>query len=422
MKLLARYNRVNIAATVIVLLLSGLCYYFIIRHVLLNQLDEDLKVEEQEIMDYVKSNNSLPNPSSYKDQKVTFLASNDSPVKRTFNSTSIFSKEENENVSSRLIIFPIDVGGKNYIVSISKSEEETEDLIQLILLITLSVVVLLLTVLFIINRFLLNKLWQPFNSTLRELKQFNLSNKNNLQLEPTNINEFTELNKTVEVMTDRVSRDYEALKNFTENASHEMQTPLAIINSKLDVLIQDESLNEFQMQQLQAVYNALDRLSTLNQSLLLLTKIENNQFKERADISLDGLMHEKLLQFEEMIESKKLKLTTGIKATTVNGNKQLVDVLMNNLLNNAIRYNVENGAVGIRLENDALCISNSSLLPALDRQNIFQRFYRHADTKQEGNGLGLSIVKQICSIAGYDINYAFHNNQHEFRVDFNTIK
>ena len=139
MKLLARYNRVNIAATVIVLLLSGLCYYFIIRHVLLNQLDEDLKVEEQEIMDYVKSNNSLPNPSSYKDQKVTFLASNDSPVKRTFNSTSIFSKEENENVSSRLIIFPIDVGGKNYIVSISKSEEETEDLIQLILLITLPI-------------------------------------------------------------------------------------------------------------------------------------------------------------------------------------------------------------------------------------------------------------------------------------------
>ena len=420
MKLLAKYNRVNIAATVIVLLLSGLCYYFIIRNVLLNQLDEDLKVEEQEILDYVRLNNSLPNPSSYKDQKVDFRETDNSPVKRKFTSINIFSKEEKEIVSSRQVVFSIQVARKNYLVSISKSEKETEDLIQLILLITLSIVVLLLSVLYIINRFILGKLWLPFNSTLEELKQFNLSNTNNLQLEPTTTNEFTELNKTVKVMTDRVSRDYEALKNFTDNASHEMQTPLAIINSKLDVLIQDETISEFQMQQLQGIYNALDRLSGLNQSILLLTKIGNNQFTETTNIPLDELINEKLMQFEELIESKKLSVNKDLHATNILFNKQLVDILMSNLLNNAIRYNEQNGELVIRLSEDQLSISNNSFLPALDIDKVFQRFYRHPDTGQDGNGLGLSIVKQICAIAGYSLTYRFNNNQHEFCVNFRS--
>lgn len=417
MKLLSQYNRVNIIATIVVLLLSGLCYYFIIRNVLLNQLDEDLKVEEQEIRDYLKVNNSLPNPSNYKDQKVSFEAAGAETVKRTFNSITFYSTEEHENVSSRRIIFPITAAGENYIVSISKSEEETEDLIQLILLITLAIVLVLLFTLFVINLFLLNKLWRPFNSTLKELKQFNLSGENELQLEQSHINEFRELNQAVTQMTDRVKNDYDALKNFTENASHEMQTPLAIINSKLDVLIQDETISEFQMQQLQGIYNALDRLSNLNQSLLLLTKIENNQFRGSEDIALDNLIKEKLVQFEELLDSKKLSVTTNLEKTSIQCNKQLADILINNLLNNAIRYNNQNGSVSISLFANTLNISNSSFLPALDSQKIFQRFYRHADTKQDGNGLGLSIVKQICDMAGYSVTYRFEDNKHCFQVD-----
>ena len=418
MKLSARYNRANVVAAIIVLLVSGLCYYFIIRSVLLNQLDNDLKVEEQEIIDYVKFNNNLPDPSDYKDQKVSFQQAGDHPVKRIFSSLTIFSKKENENVSSRQIVFPINVGSKNYTVSISKSEEETEDLIQLILLITLGIVLVLLLVLFIINRFLLNKLWRPFNSTLKELKQFNLSNNPKLQLENSSIKEFADLNDAVTVMGNRVNQDYTALKNFTENASHEMQTPLAIINSKLDVLIQDETISEFQTQQLQGIYNALDRLSNLNQSLLLLTRIENSQFKGSEEISLDNLVKEKLNQFEELLEDKKIKATTHLEKTNIHCNKQLADILISNLLTNAIRYNQQNGKVAVTLSRNELCVSNSSFLPPLDTNQVFQRFYRHAAAKQDGNGLGLSIVKQICDMAGYSITYRFNNDQHEFLVNF----
>jgi signal transduction histidine kinase len=418
MKLLARYNRANIVATVIVLLLSALGYYFVIRFVLLDQLDDDLKVEEQEIHDYVRANNNLPNPSNYKDQQVYFVQNEMAPVKRAFSSSTGFSKDENANITMRQIVFPITVADKKFTVTISKSEEETEDLIQMILLLTLGVVIVLLTLLFIINRFLLNKLWGPFNNTLKEMKQFNLSNNKALALEETRITEFAELNEAVSLMSKRVTQDYHTLKTFTENASHEMQTPLAIINSRLDVLIQDETLTEFQTKQLQGIYDALDRLSNLNASLLLLTKIENNQFSERKYIHLNDLVKQKLAQFEELTEGKKLHVHIFSEPTTIEFNPQLTDILASNLLNNAIRYTEPEGNINISVKNLILTVSNTSLIPPLEEEKVFQRFYRHGATTPEGNGLGLSIVKQICDLGGYTVSYGYKNGQHSFSVHF----
>ena len=172
------------------------------------------------------------------------------------------------------------------------------------------------------------------------------------------------------------------------------------------------------MKHLQEIYNALGRLSNLNQSLLLLTKIENNQFIGSAAISLDNLIKEKLEQFEELLENKKIIITTDLETTTIHCNEQLADILINNLLTNAIRYNLQNGSISIRLSGNALHISNSSFLPPLDHDKVFHRFYRHTATKQDGNGLGLSIVKQICDIAGYSITYRYNNDLHEFIVQF----
>jgi signal transduction histidine kinase len=418
MKLLVRYNRVNIITTIIVLLLGGLSYYFAIRYILIGQLDDDLKVEEQEIIDYVHKNGALPDASSYKDQQVAYQDAVSAPVKRKFSSNTSFSKEENEDITSRQIVFPITVAGKNSTVMISKSEEATEDLIQLILLLTLGLVIILLLVLFIFNRFLLNKLWRPFNTTLRELKHFNLSNNRTLQLEQTTINEFSDLNDAVSVMSNRVNQDYHTLKIFTENASHEMQTPLAIINSRLDVLIQDEAVTESQMKQLQGIYDALDRLSNLNASLLLLAKIENNQFSERTHIQLDELVKQKLAMFEELTESKKLHVRISSEPMSIEFDRQLTDILMSNLLSNAIRYTEPGGEINISVKEGFLKVSNTSLIPALDTDKLFQRFYRHGATPQDGNGLGLSIVKQICDIAGFTLRYEFAKNRHLFSIYF----
>lgn len=419
MKLLAKYQRINITAAITVMILGSICFYFLVHYVLLDQLDEALQEEEQEVFDYVKLNDSLPSPTSYKDQEVKFALSN-GKKERKFTSLYLYNQEEKENELTRQLIFPITVKGKTYDAYILKSQEDTEDLIRLIVMITLGMLVLLLVAMFIINRFLVRRLWEPFNFTLSRLKEVNLSGKNKLKLGLTAITEFNELNMAVNNMINRLSQEYEALKNFTENASHEMQTPLAVINSKLDVLIQDEHLTEQQMNQLQSMYNALDRLSRLNQSLLLLTKIENNQFNETSSVSIDNVIQEKLSQFEEMTGNKKLLLKLDIEKVNINCNKRLVEIMISNLLNNAIRYNTNEGYINIYLRKKELLISNTSILPALDKEKIFQRFYRHENTGPDGNGLGLSIIKQVCDNCGFGIQYKYQNQEHIFIIQFNN--
>ncbi|MEO6229481.1 MAG: ATP-binding protein [Ferruginibacter sp.] len=422
MKLLARYNRVNVFTAIVVLMVSSICYYFIIRHVLINQLDKDLRVEEEEITDYVRLNNSLPNPMSYKDQQTSYEELYRSAIYRTTQNLELYDSLENEYLDSRRLIFPIKVSGKNYKISITKSEEETENMLQLIVLITLGIVVLLLATLFLVNRFFFNRLWQPFNNTLTQLKEFNLTGKKNIHLEGTNISEFKELNEAVFIMTGQVRQDYNTLKTFTENASHEMQTPLAIINSKLDLLIQDDTISEYQLQQLQGIYDAKDRLSKLNQSLLLLTKIENNQFNDAANIDVTQLVREKLDQFDELIHNKKLAIHTALQPLTIRCNKQLAEIMIGNLLNNAIRYNKDNGNIILTIEDNTFTISNTSMLTMLDEGQVFQRFYRHTDTGQDGNGLGLSIIKQVCDVYGFKTGYYFIGDLHSFFIRFSSAQ
>ncbi|MEO8769754.1 MAG: HAMP domain-containing sensor histidine kinase [Ferruginibacter sp.] len=417
MKLLSKYYRANILATIIVVLLSSGCYYFMIHYILVTELDDAIAEEEHEVIDYAKKNGSLPDPSNSSDQQVIYKDVFKGSA-RKLSTIELYSKEDNESITSRQLVFPLVVSGKNYDIYVIRSQEETEDVIKLILGITLVVVVLLLLILFIINRFVLRRLWKPFNSTLFQLKQFDLSGKNKLALEQTRINEFNELNRAVSIMAGHVSQEYETLKKFTENASHEMQTPLAIINSKLDLLIQGENINEQQMEQLQAIYNALEKLAKMNQSLLLLTRIENNQFNDIENISLDSAVKEKLFQFDELIAARKLNVKTNIHPANINCSKLLLDILLSNLLHNSIRYNVEQGEVFISLENKILIVSNTSAIPALNEKQIFQRFYRHSETKQPGNGLGLSIVKQICNDSGYTIQYLFYDGRHEFSILF----
>ena len=418
MKLLAKYNRVNVITTIIALLVSGLCYYFIIRYELIDQLDDDLKVEEQEIIDYVKANNSLPNPSDYEDQKISFEPAAGGVVKKEYANVDIFSREEHETVSYRQLIFPITAAGKSYKVTIGKSEEKTNDLIQMIALITLIAVSLLLAVLFMVNRFLLNKLWHPFNSTLNELKQFNLSNKKSLQLADTDINEFADLNNAVRVMGTRASNDYEALKNFTENASHEIQTPLAIIRSKLELLMQSDSLKEEQIKHIQSIDDASNRLSKLNQSLILLTKIDNNQFQEKEEINLAMLIDKLSANYDELIAAKLITVTKKMDPDcTIIMNETMAEILVSNLITNAIKHNIEKGFIEIILTADHLIVRNTGSILTSNPVKLFERF-RKDKPGSDSLGLGLSIVKKICERYGYAVGYDYADSLHIMSITF----
>jgi len=417
MKLISKYNRVNIIATVIVLLLSSICYYYIVRYILIHQLDDSLRVEEAEILDYAKNNNRLPVATNYKDQHINFEAT-DQLVRRKFRNIRRYDSLENERDPYRQLTFPVTVNGKFYKATVTKSEMEVEYLVGLIVLTTGIIVLLLFLILFIANRLLLRKIWKPFYELLQSIKQFNLLNKKYTGNVHTNIDEFRDLDNAVNLMTSTIIKDYETLKNFSDNASHEMQTPLAVINSKLDLLIQEPNLGNEQVRQVQAMYDAVGRLTRLNQSLLLLTKIENNQFTKAESIRLDLLIKEKLLQLEDLAATKHLKMDTVLDEVTVKMDDYLADILLNNLFNNAIRHNIEDGLIKIELYIGRLIVSNTGPAFNFNASHIFDRF-KKAD-HSEGIGLGLAIVKQICDNYQFRISYNFQDQFHVFTILFES--
>jgi signal transduction histidine kinase len=408
MKLFVKYGRINFVAILAVLFIGSIGYYYIIRYVLIHQLDNTLKVEEQEIIDFVQKKEQLPEPSHYRDQSVYFTES-EQLIRRKFSSVKL-------NGHFRQIQFPVFARGRRFVATVSKSQEEADDLIGLIVLITAFILMLLFLVLFFVNRLLLRKLWRPFYTTLGSIKQFNLSSQRSISQSHTDIDEFKELGHTVKEMTGKILKDYDTLKNFADNASHEMQTPLAIINSRLDLLIQDQHLDENQMKQLQGIYDATGRLTKLNQSLLLLTKIENNQFAEAKSIRLDALIKEKLFQLEELILSKHLTTNVEYQPTSVMMNDYLADILINNLISNAIRHNEDHGQIDIAIHPGKLLISNSSTPLDFNASGIFDRFQK--SDQSQGIGLGLAIVKQICDNYRFSIRYDYQLGMHSFIILF----
>jgi signal transduction histidine kinase len=417
MKLLAKYNRLNIIATVIVLLVGGICYYFILHFVLLKQLDNDLKIEEQEIRDYVYENKALPNAANYKDQEIHFEETV-IPIKRKFESLDVYMGKHDEFNTNRVLFFSMNISSKNYKISISKSQQETEDLIQLIVSITLALVALLLFILFIINRFVFNKLWHPFHNTINELKKFDVSSNNTLKLHHSNINEFNDLNNAVAKMSHRVVKDYESLKSFTENASHEIQTPLAIIQSKMELLVQGENFTSVQLKNIQTINDEISRLSKLNKSLLLLTKIDNNQFIETEKIELSNILNKQLNNYEELFEAKNIIVTKKLEdSSAILMNETMAEILITNLITNAIKHNINNGAINIVLNKKQLIINNTGKKLTTNTVDLFERFKKEKP-ESDSLGLGLSIVKKICERYRFTVNYDYANSLHSIEITF----
>ena len=418
MKLLSKYNRVNVIATIIVLLLSSVFYYFFIETALIHQLDKNLLIEEKEITDYVKENNRLPEPYNYKDEQEFYALTADKKNNRKFSTVDQYNKDHDEYVSYRRLEFPVTIAGKQYKADVRKLLGETEDLVQLILKITLAMVLLLLVTLFLINRFVLSKLWKPFNSTLHQIKKFNISGTNEVYLESTNISEFAELNAAVQTMTKSASRDYNEIKSFTENASHEIQTPLAIIASKLELLSQSESLKEEQMNIIQTISETTNRLSKLNQSLILLTKIDNKQFREAEEVDISALILHHLNNYEELLHAKQIAVTKNIEpGIKLILNETLAEILIINLLTNAIKHNIDNGSIQITLNKQSFTIANTGIKLESEPSELFERFKKDK-VNSDSLGLGLSIVKKICERYGYEISYDYSKLLHTTTINF----
>ena len=417
MKLFAKYNRINITATVFAFILSSVAFYFVLHYVLIRQLNETLRAEQQEITAYVNIHHQLPEIQNTKHQWITIEKTVTPVAKAKIKSIPFYNQQEKEMQNSRQLLFVLPLPGQNYLFKVNKSEAETEDLLQLIILVTVGMIGLILLFNYIINRRVVNRLWKPFYITIDSIKQYHVSNREPLQLSKEPVDELNLLNESLNKMTQSVFNEYSALKTFTENASHEMQTPLAVIRSKVEMLLQQPEWKEHDLQQLLSIENAVFKLSRLHQSLLLLTKLENKQFVPDEKVQLKKIIEDKLCDIHELLVPKQLKVVTECKEVTIDFHNHLAEILVNNLLKNAIFHTPAGGNIWIELSPEILSIKNTAINGALDSDKIFKRFYK-ADHSQEGTGLGLAIIKEICNVAGFTVEYKFINNQHVFTIHF----
>jgi two-component system, OmpR family, sensor histidine kinase QseC len=418
MKLFDKYNRINIIASILIFIGGCIAFYFVLNYVLVKQLDEALETEQEEIIRFAQKHNSLPEIINTDDQQVYFAEVATAVPHQRFTSEKTWNQLERKKEWMRKFIFGISLNEKNYLVTILRSQEERKGFLKLMVAIAAVMIALILLAGYIINRLVLKRLWQPFYQSIQQVSSYDLQKQRRLNLPVTTVDEFTLLNSSLNQMAAKVETDYQTLKEFTGNAAHEMQTPLAVITANTESLIQDETVLKNHHAAIATIDNAAKRLSRLNQSLLLLAKIENRRFELNEKVAWETLLLQRLQALDDLITARQLQVSVNTIPVTTIFHQHLADILLTNLLGNAIRYNIEGGSIAINLDETSLTVTNTSLLPALDSTKIFNRFYRHPETKADGSGLGLSIVQQICKEAGYQLNYQYSNHLHIFFILF----
>ena len=311
----------------------------------------------------------------------------------------------------------ININGKPYHLIIETNIEETIRILLAITIVTFLFFVLLVVGFIVLNKRISMKIWEPFYSTLDKIKIFDLNNSNFVEFEKSEIEEFNELTIELNKLIKKNISVFNQQKTFLENASHELQTPLAVLKSKIDLLLQNKSLTNEQSEIINTINLSLSKVTRINKNLLLLSKIENQQFSENEPVFLTAIIDENIELLTDYIDTKEISLTKiTIEQPILICNKILLEILVTNLLINAIRHNASNGKIIIEIKQTSLCISNSGIT-ALDNSSIFKRFVV-SSTEKTSSGLGLAIVKEICNRYHWQIEYSFQNNLHSFLVKF----
>ena len=256
---------------------------------------------------------------------------------------------------------------------------------------------------------------RPLYTLLKWLEDYRLGTKEKPLDESLRIVEFRKLNEAANMFSERSEKLYEQQKLFIGNASHEMQTPLAICRNRLEMLMEDETLTEKQLSELMKTHRTLENLTRLNKSLLLLCKIENRQFTDVKSLCLNELLLQYLDDYKEVYAYRHVQVEVHVEECfRLEMSESLAIVLLTNLLKNAFVHVTEGGVISLSFTASSFRISNTGDA-SLDKNRIFERFYKEG--KAEGStGLGLALVDSICKAYHLTLSYTFEDGQHIFSI------
>lgn len=413
--------RTTITITIILSVWASLVFFAIINEVN-DEIDDSLDLYCDYLISQKKEGKEILETQT-NSNNVFFITPVDintalSNQKSYYRDTMIYLYDKMETEPARALTqYFIDEENRAYKIEIFTSTIEKKDLIETIAWWLFTLALILLLTIIIVYVWIYKKSMKPLYLLLNWQKNYNLGKKNQPLPQMSSIKEFQELYIATNQNTQRVEKAFEEQKNFIGNASHEIQTPLAISINRLENILNQDICEEL-AEEIVKTISTLEHLTRLNKTLLLLTKIENNQFLETENLSLASIVNNSIDVFKEIYEYKNIKVSIEVERDlNVNINKTLCEVLINNLIKNAFIHNIENGEISIKIYSNKIIFSNTSKSNELDTEKIFQRFFKESSSNSS-IGLGLSLVKSICNNNNIKLDYYWKNNLHNFCLCF----
>jgi signal transduction histidine kinase len=399
---------------------TGAILYTSIHHLVLKQVTESLLTEKDIIRDQLEIADTVPDFSDLFNHQIEVTIYKHKVVKsQNIIDTLLYDTLNRSQVEYRFLIYTDNTShNKGYMITTSKSIDNEKSLLYEILgiIIILFAVLSLLLIIIIIS--ISHRLWGPFYVTLSNIRKYDIKTSDEFVPVATRITEFAQLNEVLKALTEKIRSEYLNLKEFSENASHEIQTPLAIIRMRIEQMLQSSDINSELAEHLVSIGQSVNKISRINQALSLISKIENNQYPDVSVVNVNRKIDGILSQFHDFITSRKLSVqfdATG--EVEIQMNPDLSDFLFSNLLGNAIKHNIDNGWISISLNRNELIIKNSGKDPGVDTNQLFFRF-KKAEHSTDSPGLGLAIVKKVTDLYGMKISYQFTDTVHTLNIIF----
>ncbi len=421
MKLIYRIIiRVLLTLTVI-LSIWALFFYYIIINEVYDEIDDNLEDYSEMIILKFNSGDRLPEQDNGTNNSyhIELISSSYIEIEQNAISTNdmVYIKAKGESEPARVLktFFRAD-DDKTYCLHVYTPSIEHEDLIEAILHAIIYLFVLLLVTIVIMNIWVYKTSMSPMYKILNWLKSYKLGSTNSPLDNTTNIVEFKRLNEAIESSINRIEKSYTNQKEFIGNASHEMQTPLAICQTRLESLLETD-LQEEQLGTIIKAQQTIDYMKKLNKALLLLSKIENQQYTAIEEVDFNSIINSITSDFREVYAPQNISVHVTSTATlVVSMDMTLAKTLIINLIKNSFVHNISSGEVIITINIDNLVIENSGDGP-LDAELIFSRFYQ-GKRRANSTGLGLAIVYSICKENHFTILYKYIDNRHRFTITF----
>jgi signal transduction histidine kinase len=421
MKLTTHAIRSLILPLLLIFAVWAAAFYAILSDELIDEVDDQLELYSEQIMRQWLAGEALPDSTdgsnnTYYMRPISSVEMDIAKgVEYEFKDVYIASRRETEPARVMHTVFE-STDGNYWKLTVMTPVYERNEVISTILVATLILLGVMLLVIVGVFAWVFVRHTKPLYRVLSYLDTYTIGRRHPLHND-TDVTEFQHLNKSVIACIDRIEEVYERERRFIGDASHELQTPLAICQNRIEMMMEDETLTEMQLKELAKMQQTITELIRLNRTLLFLSKIENNQFIGHTEVDINAKLHRQLETLAEVYTSKGITVTLYEKGQWhLTANDELMLSLVSNLLRNAYLHNYEGGHIDVYITDNALSIANTGEDAPLDSTRLFDRFYKAHHGKRNSNGLGLSIAKAICEASNLTIHYSYNGGKHIFTI------